>query len=103
MTKSQKDSCVVAVRLPPEERVRVAALAATEGKAISTYIRDVLSAAAAKPRPVLAAGGALLGICDTLLGASRRASLDRDTQCIIEEQARLVIDIIRLHDLDDLA
>ncbi len=98
MAKSQKNSLVVAVRLAADERARVAALAASEGKAISTYTRDVLSASAARPRPALAAGGALLGICDALLAASARASLDTDTRAIITEQARLVIDIIRLHD-----
>lgn len=98
MTKSQKDSLVVSVRLTPKERADVTALAAIEGKAISAYIRDVLSASAARPRPVLAAGGALLGICDALLAASRRVPLDSDIRAIIAKQARLVIGIIQLHD-----
>lgn len=98
MAKSQKESLVVAVRLAANERARVAALAAIEGKPLSSYIRDVLNATAARPRPTLAAGGALLAICDAVLAASTRAPLDDDIRKFIVEQGRLVIDIIRLHD-----
>ena len=66
MKQSQNESHSVAVRLTSFERADVAALAAIEGKAISTYIRDMLTAASTRSRPTLAASGALLAICDTL-------------------------------------
>ena len=100
MAKSQQSSEVVAVRLTSQERDDVAALAAIEGKALSAYIRDVLRAKAARPRPALAAAGALLGICDALLGAARDEPSDATTVEFVTEQARLVINIIRLHDPD---
>lgn len=100
MVKSQKDTLVVAVRLSSDERARVAALAAIEGKAISTYIRDLLNASATRPRPVLAASGELLAVCHALLAVSADAPLDPEVRQFIVEQAKLVIDIIRLHDAE---
>lgn len=94
----KNNSHAVAVRLSPSERANVAALAAIEGKAISTYIRDVLNAVRARPRPTLAAGGALLAICDTLSDLAASTEMDQADRDRICQMAQLVIGIVRLHD-----
>ncbi|WP_394269554.1 plasmid mobilization protein [Qipengyuania sp.] len=98
VTQSKKESHVVAVRLTSPERANLAAHAAVEGKSVSGYIRDVLDDARARPRPTLAAAGALLGICDALLAAAAKIELDQSTRDLIAEQARIVLGIIQLHE-----
>ncbi len=97
MTKSKNESCAVAVRLTPFERADVDASAAIEGKAVSTYIRDMLNAASTRQRPTLAASGALLAICDTLLDLAASIEMDEASRDLISGQALLVISIVRLH------
>jgi hypothetical protein len=94
----KKESQVVAVRLTSAERADVTALAAVEGKSVSAYIRDRLQGARNRPRPTLAAAGALLAICDALWAAAAKADIDEPTRDLIAEQARLVIGIIQLHE-----
>ena len=98
MKHSKKESHAVAVRLTTRERADVAALAAIEGKAVSTYIRDMLNAASARPRPTLAASGALLAICDTLLNLAASTEMEQASRDLISGQAQLVIGILRLHE-----
>lgn len=97
MKQSKDESHAVAVRLTSSERANVTALAAVQGKAVSTYIRDMLNGASARPRPTLAASGALLAICDTLLGLAARTEMDQASRDLISGQALLVIGIVRLH------
>lgn len=98
MKQSKNGSHAVAVRLTSSERADVAALAAIEGKAVSTYIRDLLNAASARPRPTLAASGALLAICETLVDLAAATEMDQASRDLISGQALLVIGIVRLHD-----
>lgn len=98
--QSQNESHSVAVRLTSFERADVAALAAIEGKAISTYIRDMLTAASTRSRPTLAASGALLAICDTLQDLATSTEMDPASRDLISRQALLVIGIVRLHDTE---
>ena len=94
----KKNSPSVAVRLSPDERAGLAALAAVEGKSVSAYIRGILHEDRSRRRPTLAAAAALLGRCDALLAATARADVDQSTRDLIAEQARLVINIIQLHE-----
>ena len=73
MSKSQQESHVVAVRLSTEERDSLAALAGIEGKSVSAYVRGLLVGAKSRPRPVVGVRAA------------------------VEENARRVITIVRLH------
>ena len=96
--QSSKKSQVIAVRLSIEEEAALEALAAVEGKSVSAFLRGVLQGARAHPRPTLAAAGALLAICDALLAATATLRLDDETRDKIAEQARLVIEIVKLHE-----
>lgn len=81
----------------------MSALAAIEGKSVSAYIRDVLSAASSRPRPVLAASGALLAICDTLLDLAASFEMDAKFRDLVSGQAQLVINIVRLHEQEHVS
>lgn len=100
MSNSKHDSHVVSVRLSTEEWSSLAALAAIEGKSASAYIRGLLAGAKARPRPILAAAGELLAICASLSAATGKLGLSDDARAVIEQQARRVINIVRLHDRD---
>ncbi len=95
--KSKSESHVIAVRVSTEERESLTALAEIEGKTVSAYVRALLVGAKARPRPVLAAAGELLAICATLNDATKKLALNDSERALIEEHARRVITIVRLH------
>lgn len=97
MSRTKSESHVIAIRLSTEERDSLAALAAVEGKSVSAYLRGLLTGAKARPRPILAAAGELLAICVSLIEASEQHAYADEARVAVEENAKRVIAIVRLH------
>lgn len=85
------------VRLTASERAAVETKAAAEGKAISKYIEGVLLGEVHRPKPTLAAAGALLAICRALVDAADRGLLDEETSSFVSDQAALLFELLRQH------
>ncbi len=100
MTKSRISSPVISIRVTEEEHANLIALAATNGVSLSAHIRGILTGAVERPRPVLAAGAALLGICATLVRAGDSSGVNPEIRQLARDQGHLVLTILRLHGQD---
>lgn len=98
--KSRIGSPVISIRVTEEEYTNLVALAATNGMSLSAHIRGILTGAVERPRPVLAAGAALLGVCTTLVRAGDASGVNPGIRQIARDQAHLVLTILRLHGQD---
>lgn len=97
MNEQANRKTAVAVRLTESEKLQIDAQAATEGKATSAYIRDVLLAKPRRPLPNLAGAGSLLAICQALVHAAERQECPNHIGQFAREQAELVFEILRQH------
>lgn len=97
LTEVQKRSAILTVRMTPNGLEAINALAAIAGVSNSRYVETLLNGEVERPRPTLAAAGALLSICSALIHAARREEIDATTHAFVLQQAKLVISILKAH------
>ena len=88
---------IATVRLTERDHAAISARAAMEGKSLSQHIESLLLAENRRPLPTLAAAGALLAVCRTLLRTASEVGLHGEVRSRTCQQVKLVMEILRQH------